>query len=249
MEYNIVLYLCFILNVNFGGFMKILAIRHVKEEGPGYLYNIFSERGFGIGTNVIDICDITTDSSSKINIEEYNFLIILGGYMGVYESDKYPFLKDEFKIVEKALGRNIPIIGICLGSQVLAHVLGARVYKGKNGKEIGWYKIYKQHDHKFIHNFPREFNAFCWHGDTFDLPKDSLHIFSSEKYQNQGFIYKNSIGLQFHIEVDQNMILEWANLYSDELKEENIDKGSLIGKTEEIKKIQNYLTTLIDNML
>jgi GMP synthase-like glutamine amidotransferase len=229
--------------------MKILAIRHVKEEGPGYLYNIFSEKGFGIGTNIIDIFDITNKTVRNIDLREYNFLIILGGYMGVYESDKYPFLKDEFKTVESALDNNVPIIGICLGSQILAHVLGARVYKGERGKEIGWHKMFKQYDHKYTHNFPREFSAFCWHGDTFDLPKDSLHIFSSEKYQNQGFIYKNSIGLQFHIEVDQNMILEWANLYSDELKEEKIDESSLIGKTEEIKKIQNYLTTLIDNML
>ncbi|AEE14545.1 glutamine amidotransferase class-I [Thermodesulfobium narugense DSM 14796] len=229
--------------------MRILAIRHVKEEGLGYLYNIFSEKGFGIGTNVIDICDITKNNTSKIDLDEYNFLIILGGYMGVYEYDKYPFLKDEFKIVESALNKDLPIIGICLGSQILAHVLGARVYKGEKGKEIGWYEMYKQYDHKFIHNFPTKFKAFCWHGDTFDLPKDSLHIFSSEKYQNQGFIYKNSIGLQFHIEVDTNMILKWANLYSDEIANEKIDKNSLIPEVEDIKKIQSYLTSLIDNML
>ncbi|PMP85792.1 MAG: GMP synthase [Thermodesulfobium narugense] len=229
--------------------MKILAIRHVEEEGLGYLYNVFSERGFGIGTNIISIYDVFKNNISKIDLNEYNFLVILGGYMGVYDHDKYSFLKDEFKIVESALNKDLPVIGICLGSQILAHVLGARVYKGKEGKEIGWHKIYKQYDHKFIHNFPNEFKAFCWHGDTFDLPKNSLHIFSSDKYRNQGFIYKNSIGLQFHIEVDQNMILKWANLYSDEINNEKINKNSLITNVENIKKIHSYLVSLIDNML
>ena len=143
-------------------------------------------------------------------LEEYALLVVLGGYMGAYE---------EFRILEEALKLEVPIVGICLGCQMLAKAPGSRVYKGRGARKLG-------------EDFPKSLKVFQWHGDTFDLPADATRIYASEKYENQAFVYGKAVGLQFHIEVDKSMVEEWARLYWDELKEEGIEEEALAWKEE-----------------
>ncbi|MEJ5339441.1 MAG: gamma-glutamyl-gamma-aminobutyrate hydrolase family protein [Aquificaceae bacterium] len=204
--------------------MKALAIRHVKIEHLGLLEPILQELGI-----VWEYLDTSEGQNLKGALEEYSLLIVLGGYMGAYEEKMYPFLSYEYRIMEKALKKDIPILGICLGSQMLARVLGARVYRGERGKEIGWMKVYKTGEHDYFRDFPQELTVFQWHGDTFDLPSGAVRVYSSEKYENQAFVYNRAVGLQFHIEVDINMVHEWMQTSKEELSEEAIKINEILG--------------------
>jgi len=220
--------------------MKALILRHVQIEHAGVFNDILSSKH-------IEVKYIDQAKGIKED-EEFDMLFVLGGYMGVYEENQYPFLSREFKIIEYFLKAQKPIIGICLGAQMLAHVLGERVYKGQNGKEIGWYKIKKENEHRFFKGFPESFYVFQWHQDTFDLPKNALRIYSSDKYQNQAFVYENAIGLQFHIELTKDMIIEWIKAYQEDLKQESIEEKSLI-KDDYIETTNNLSYKLIENIL
>lgn len=219
--------------------MKALILRHVQIEHAGIFNDVLSSKGIYIKY---------IDQAESLPQEDFDMLFVLGGYMGVYESNQYTFLNREFKIIEHFLRAQKPVIGICLGAQMLAHVLGEKVYKGQNGKEIGWYQIKKENNHKFFNGFPDKLTVFQWHQDTFDLPKDALRIYSSDKYQNQAFVYENAIGIQFHIELTKDMIKEWAEAYEDDLKQENIDKNSLV-KEDYIKTTNELSYKLIENIL
>ncbi len=197
--------------------MKILAIRHVEIEGLCAFEGILKTLG-------IEWTYLDTPKGERLTqpLEEYMALFVLGGYMGAYEEDKYDFLAYEFKLMEAALKKNIPVLGICLGAQMLAKVLGAKVYPGERGKEIGWMEVIKTGNHPYFSDFPKRLKVFQWHGDTFDLPSGAERVFSSEKYENQGFVYGKSVGLQFHLEVDRENAFIWKEVYKEEILEEGI---------------------------
>jgi GMP synthase-like glutamine amidotransferase len=202
---------------------KALAIRHVKIEHAGLLGEVLY---YNMGYQ-IHYLDTPKGQLLEEPLENYSLVLVLGGYMGAYEDDKYPFLNYEFKIMEYALKANIPLIGICLGSQMLARVLGSNVYKG-HIKEIGFFEVKKAKKHPYFDNFPDSFKVFQWHNDTFDLPEGAVCAFTSDTYQNQGFVYNKAVGLQFHIEVDESMIKEWLIEYSDEINKEEIDASAIL---------------------
>lgn len=197
--------------------MKALAVRHVTIEHLGRLEPILRNMGFRV-----DYLDTAEGQTLTIPLEEYQLLVVLGGYMGAYEEDVYPFLSYEFKLMERAIQKEIPLIGICLGCQMLAKVLGAKVYRGERGKEIGWMEVFKAGEHPYFEDFPKRLTVFQWHGDTFELPKGAVRVYSSEKYENQAFVYKRAVGIQFHIEVDKHMLKEWAKEYKSELIQEGL---------------------------
>ncbi|MEJ5173078.1 MAG: type 1 glutamine amidotransferase [Hydrogenothermaceae bacterium] len=224
---------------------KVLAIRHVKIEHAGMIEEILHKRDC-----IIEYVDTANGGVVKDPLEEYALILVLGGYMGAYEESIYPFLSYEFKIIEKALELDIPLLGICLGSQMLAKVLGSRVYKGEKGKEIGFFDVYKVSDHPYFYEFPKILKVFQWHGDTFDLPAGAERVFTSDRYENQGFVYKRAIGLQFHIEVNQEMIKEWLREYKDEILQENLIPEKI--KEDAMKYVltlKNYLKVLLDKFI
>jgi GMP synthase-like glutamine amidotransferase len=222
--------------------MRALAVRHVRIEHLGLLEPLLKEFGFKV-----EYLDTAEGQTLKRPLEEYALVVVLGGYMGAYEENTYPFLSYEYRLIEKALREKIPLIGICLGAQMLAKVLGASVYKGGKGKEIGWFEVYKVGEHPYFSDFPQRLTVFQWHGDTFDLPKEALRIYSSEKYENQAFVYERAVGLQFHIEVDRKMAQEWAQEYMDELMKEGISAEELLKYDGAEHK--NLLRSLIKRLL
>lgn len=137
------------------------------------------------------------------DLNQIDLLVILGGPMNIYETDIFPFLTAEKRFVEKAIKREKRVLGICLGAQIIADVLGAKVFRGEQ-EEIGWFPIERAPEAesdalgKFL---PPSFAAFHWHGDTFDLPTGATHLASSAACQNQAFSCGDKIlAVQFHLE-------------------------------------------------
>jgi len=216
---------------------KVLAIRHVEIEHLGIFEPLLKSLGFSYEY-------LDTPRGMRLNepLENYRGVIVLGGYMGAYEEKKYPFLGYEFHLMEEALKQGIPLLGICLGAQMLAKILGARVYKGEKGKEIGWLEVFKTGEHSYFSDFPERFKVFQWHGDTFDLPVGAQRLFSSEKYENQGFVFERSVGLQFHIEVDKGLARVWKEAYQEEIEKEGLEERVFEEISEEEESLLKELS-------
>lgn len=190
--------------------MKVLVLRHVPHEHLGTVAGTLEANGLAY-----EYVNSYENEKSSISIRDYRGLVILGGPMNVYETDRYPFLETEDRIIKKAVEKNMPVLGICLGSQLIAKALGVKVRKNKE-KEIGWYSL-KTSEGAKADNLFRHFNAeevvFQWHGDTFDIPKGAVHLAESPLCSNQAFRYGSNVyGLQFHIEVTPQMVSEWLNV-------------------------------------
>lgn len=152
------------------------------------------------------------DPGAQPSVDRYNGLIVLGGHMGVYEADIYSHIKTEMLLIEKALAKGIPVLGICLGAQMVAQALGAHVRKHTE-REMGWYDVHLtdagKHDPLFTH-FRKSEKIFQMHGDTFDIPKSAEHLAYSDICKGQAFRYGHNVyGMQFHLEVDKPMIDRW----------------------------------------
>ena len=189
------------------------------------------------------------------NLNDYSAIIILGGPMNVYEERKYPFLKKENSSIKEALKINKPMLGICLGAQIIARAAGAKVYPAKR-KEIGWFTLNLTTggiENDVFRGLERQFTVFQWHGDTFDMPTGSNKLVTSNLIPNQAFsIGKTTYALQFHLEVTKQMILVWMKRYEDELAslKGEIDPDKIIKYSEQyIKSLNNRAFLLFSNFL
>ena len=209
---------------------RVLVIRHVGYEGLGTM-----KRPIESGA-VVEYADLFRGDALPARIDGFDGLVVLGGPMGVYEEDKYPFIRAEVRLIEDALKKRVPTLGICLGSQLLAKAAGARVYKG-GVKEIGWHDVTlteDSDDDSLFLGIPDKFRAFHWHGDTFDVPKGALMLASSDLFPNQ--VIKAgpcAYGIQFHFEVTEQMIREWIEVNEDELAalKGKVDPKAIIAET------------------
>ena len=186
----------------------VLLVQNTRIEGSGYLGNLLNDDGF----------KITSVNAKHEQLPEKNFSLIV--ILGAPESanDNLPYLQAEQQLIKKSVEKNIPVLGICLGSQLIAKTFGAKVYRGPK-KEIGFYSDLKINGNSgFFSNFKNPFTVFHWHGDTFDLPKGAIRLASSEHYPNQAFQYKSAIGLQFHLEVNEEMVNLWLDNTEDKLQ-------------------------------
>ncbi len=194
----------------------ILVVKHISIEGAGTLGEYLINNGRRIKTIELDKGDNLPASLKGIEA-----IVLLGGPMNVYEQDKYPFLKGEDILLKKALKERIPILGICLGAQLLAKALGAKVKKARQ-KEIGWYKLNLTKQGKkdiLFKGIGKDFDVFQWHEDTFDIPENATLLATTKTCKNQAFKYgDNAYGLQFHIEVTFDMIKNWIKEYTAEDK-------------------------------
>ena len=144
--------------------------------------------------------------------DAFDWLIVMGGPMNIYEYDRHPWLHAEKQLISEAITANQRVLGICLGSQLIADVLGGKVTRNAH-TEIGWFPVQLssegQHS-SLLKDFPRDFNVFHWHGDTFAIPPGAKHLASSEACINQAFSYgERVIGLQFHPEVTASNVRDW----------------------------------------
>jgi GMP synthase (glutamine-hydrolysing) len=194
----------------------ILFIKHIPIEGPGTIADFLEDNK--IPYMAIDLS--TGDKLPKLE-KVFQSVISLGGPMNVYEEEKYPFLKEEDTFLKRIAEEEVPFLGICLGAQLIAKATGAKVTKNPE-KEIGWYKTvlndYGLYDDLFK-GFPEVFRVFQWHGDSFGTPDGGKRLAFSELCQNQVLKYgRNVYGIQFHVEITKDMIIQWADAYKEELE-------------------------------
>ena len=186
---------------------KLLVFQHVAHEILGTLDPLLRNAGFRIR-----YVNFGRSNYNIPKLENYDGLIVLGGSMNVDEVDEYPYLLPEMRAIEEAIKIDIPILGICLGSQLVAKALGSTVKKNPE-KEIGWYDVMPTKEgvkDPLISKLKKTEKIFQWHGDTFEMPRGAVHLARSELCENQAFTYGERIYcFQFHIEVDEPMIQRW----------------------------------------
>jgi GMP synthase (glutamine-hydrolysing) len=214
---------------------KFLVIQNAKIEGIGVLGELLRKDGIDVKTVLAkseDIPDIKPDA-----------IIILGAPESA--NDDLPYLKKELELIRQSVEKNIPVLGICLGSQLIAKAFGARVYKGPK-KEIGFYndiEFDNSEKSKLFSGIKSPAIVFHWHGDTFDLPENAIRLAHSKDYQNQVIKIGSAIGVQFHLEVDEPTVKLWI-----EKSRKELDNTPYIDPVLIEKQIPSHIETVKNNL-
>ena len=189
---------------------KLLVLQHVAHELLGTLNPLLKCAGFRIR-----YVNFARHPDAQPSLDGYDGLIVLGGPMSVNDAHRLPHLGTELKLIEEAMRREIPILGICLGAQLIAKTLGAAVYRNPE-KEIGWYDVSptaETSSDPLLAPLQKTEKIFQWHGETFDMPNSTRHLAFSSLCPNQAFRYGTKVyGFQFHMEVDEPMIHRWLKV-------------------------------------
>jgi GMP synthase-like glutamine amidotransferase len=214
--------------------MKIHYLQHVPFENPGSILTWAKEKGFP----VTDTKLYAKETFPKT--KDFDWLIIMGGPMNIYEEEKYPWLITEKLFIQKAIEENKVVIGLCLGGQLIADILGGRVVKNPC-TEIGWFPVTwtdRALSYSWFSHFPKEAVVFEWHGDTFtDLPEEVVLLAENEACKNQAFQYKNRVfGFQFHLENTLEIINNLIENCSDEMV-----PGKYVQTAEELVSRREYM--------
>ena len=188
--------------------MKPVAIfRHAATEGPGYFATFLSEHSIPMELFKIDEgVAVPQDAAS------FSGLVLMGGPMSVHDEDVHSFLLEEKQFVRRWVQEGNPTLGICLGAQLIADCLGARVYRGDK-EELGWYEMTVTEEGKndpVVRGFPQRFPVFQWHSETFDLPEGVILLARAQEYPHQAFRFGDlTYAFQYHLEVTEEMLHTW----------------------------------------
>ncbi len=220
--------------------MRIHCIQHETFEKLYCIEDWINEKGFELTTTKMFDPDYNFP-----NINDIDWLIIMGGRMNVDSEKRYPWIKQEKKFIGNAIKKGKIVLGICLGAQLIASHLGAKVYQQEN-EEVGFYSIYPPLETKkneFTQIFPVGLHAFHWHKQTFDLPYEAEHLAYSEGTNYQAFEYEKRVfGLQFHIELNKEAILEmYENLWPFYLSDYDLEEEPYMQKKEEASTHFGYI--------
>jgi GMP synthase-like glutamine amidotransferase len=227
--------------------MRLHYIQHEKHEDPGLILSWARKNGHELSRTLVDQGD------DLPSLDTFELLVVMGGSMSVYEDDKYPWLAAEKRFIDKSIVAGKKVLGICLGAQILAHVLGAHVRQNSH-KEIGWFEVRRlpeaEHSSHF-RSFPEKFMTFHWHGDTFEIPEGCVRTFSSDCTVNQGFEYgKKVAGLQFHPEVSKGVIERYISEGNGDLKKGRFvqSAGEIMSGISNIPANKKLLFACLDSM-
>ena len=228
---------------------KILVFQHIPREHASHIASYADERSYDL-----DVVRFWEPYSIP-RVEAYDGLVVLGGTMGAYE--EFPWKEEELSAIADHVG-NVPMLGVCLGAQLIAYALGADVYPhkrdGKHIKEVGHYTVELTEEGKgspLFKGFPHTMRVLQWHGDTFDLPENAVHLAKGDGCLNQAFSYGNAYGLQFHFEITADLLRtiaesdkEWAQ------RDFSLDEEKLFREAEELEPMmKKRCFQLMDNFL
>jgi GMP synthase (glutamine-hydrolysing) len=211
---------------------KILSIQNIDFETLGTLEELIHSDGYQI-----ENIEAQTDTIPS-KADGYVAIVILGGPMAVYDETNYQYLSKEQELIRDAIKNEVPVLGICLGSQLIAQATGGRVYRGPK-KEIGWFNVTltpNGRESLFKGIKTKTVRVFQWHGDTYDLPS-TANIMAFSNLYPQAFKVGSAIGMQFHLEVNRKMIERWIQEYSQEINKEHIKSDDILlpNKAKEIR--------------
>jgi len=217
---------------------SLLILQHEPHEGPGAWGPIFQGQGRKVVTKNLF-------AGEKVPQEEdllaFDGVVIMGGPMSANDAEKLEFIRDELAMIPQALELKIPLLGVCLGSQLIAKALKGKVSPGKQ-KEIGWYPMQltpSADKDKVLGGLGSPVFIFQWHGETFELPSGAVHLAKSSLYPHQAFRYTDRVyGLQFHCEMTDSMIREWVEKGQSEIEDAGLNAVKILEDTPK------YLPTL-----
>ena len=213
--------------------MKPIAIfRHLECEGPGYFADILDQHKLPHTLIRID-----QDDPVPSSIEDYSALVFMGGPMSV--NDDLAWITKEMALIQQAAKQDMPMLGHCLGGQLIARALGGLI-TANPVKEIGWHSVARQQNaiaDGWLTTLPNDFDVFHWHGETFSIPQGASLLLSSQYCKNQAFAMGNTLALQCHVEMTAPMVTEWVTEYADELSapSASLQSGELILENLEAK--------------
>lgn len=223
----------------------VWAVQHIGYEDLGSFEPVLESRGF----DVRYMCSRHVDYKGLF-AGDPDLVIILGGPMSVYDDEKHPWILSELQMVTERIETEKPLMGICFGAQIIARALGAKVYAGPQGKEIGWSKITVNDEGRktpFRHFDGALTHMMHWHGDTFDLPDGATLLASSDKYQKQAYLYGDRIfAMQCHPEVTESKLRLWYSSGLKEIAEVGTDVETL---KSDAHKYNDVLTRQTDKFL
>jgi len=185
--------------------MRVLVIMHVESEGPGIFGELLQAAGAQAQIARLHLGDALPEP------RELDAALSLGGPMNVYEEERYPFLREETRFLQAAAARDLPVLGICLGAQMIAKAAGAAVTKNPV-EEVGWSTVRLTaagREDPLFRGLPARLPVFQWHGDTFGIPPGGVLLAAGEDCWHQALRFRRSYGLQFHLEADRPLLASW----------------------------------------
>ncbi|HEU5404627.1 MAG TPA: type 1 glutamine amidotransferase [Gaiellaceae bacterium] len=227
--------------------MDVLVLQHIACEPPGVYEDVLRERGAALTQVEVDAGDELPDW------REFSAIVAMGGPMSANDDDTLPWLADEKALIADAVRAGMPFWGVCLGVQLLAASLGARVYAGDE-PEVGVLAVELTEEGRADPVFsalPRSVPALQWHGDTFDLPPGAVRLAGSPAYPNQAFRFENAYGVQFHLEVSSEMAREWMDVpeYANALEQTIGGETMLRAVDERVDEMLEHGRTLFARWL
>jgi GMP synthase-like glutamine amidotransferase len=227
--------------------MRAHFLQHVPFEGLGSIEPWLKAAGYEITNTKL------FESAEFPDLKNIDLLVVMGGPMSVNDEDKFPWLISEKQFIREAINSGTPVLGICLGAQLIAGAMGALVYRN-SAKEIGWFPIYgTSSNNSSIFRFPPSMKVFHWHGETFDLPSGAFRLAKSDGCENQAFQFgKSVIGLQFHLETTPKAAWEIVSHCRDELvpaKYIQTEEEILSTKQERYKSINQRMDRILSFLL
>ena len=220
----------------------VLIFRHIAHEGPGYLSDFLKDKKIPYSMICVDEGEAIPKTPDKASA-----LVFMGGPMSV--NDPLPWIADEISLIQQAQQQYIPVLGHCLGGQLMAKAMGARVYANPV-TEIGWHvteKLTNAESRDWLAMIPGQSEIFHWHGETFDIPAGAKPLLKSRFCQNQAFVYRNCLGFQCHIEMTAPLVKKWADESKSELcVSESVQSGeemlrNLDARIEKLNRIADSI--------